>query len=417
MENFALQMEKSPPSTPEAEKRTPSPTTSTPEQQEVQRAKGPDAVGEDTPGRFRQSDLAESDESAINDSLWDVNNATRQEDPEEDSTILGTDPKGSCIANRTRARSSLSDHDNSMIFDLSSIVKAMKNLEETDKDMTGDEEGHSILETPQSIPLEWINETAEREKMKNTLTEIEKSVELEEKEKEKKENNNKNLEKFLDLSKVVLDKARQISVPDMTPSEEYQKLGGITFSLSKPAYEANDVMSNALKLLAMVDLRKLPKYNLENIIRLLIAMCMDGYRKLSISNEIIDNLEKNLGELYTSNEKLLAIEKCRIQLEVEVDKATRKYNELCQENTDLNQGMIRLTEYAKEKLQTQTISDLNQEKENVMIYLRAAEANLGVAKANEKNYKDKEYSARAKATELELELAETKEDLDKKVMN
>ena len=375
-------MEKTPPSTPEAEKRTPSPATSTPDQQEVHKANGPDANGGDSPVRFRQSDLADSDESAINDSLWENNSATRQEDPEEETTIQGTDPKGSCIANRTRARSSLSDHDASVIFDLSSIIKAMKNVEETDKDVTGEEEGQNILKTPQSIPLEWITDTVEREKVWDTLAEIEKSVDLEEK--EKKEKNNNDLEKFLDLSKVVLDKARQISVPDMTPSEEYQELEGITFSISKPAYEANDGMSNPLRLLAMVDLRKLPKYNLENIIRLLIAMCIDGYRKLGISNEIIDNLEKNLGELYTSNEKLLAVEKCRKQLEVEVNIATKKYNELCQENTDLNQEMKNLTDYAKEKLQTQVISNLNKEKGDVILYLRAAEANLEVALSNEK---------------------------------
>ena len=87
----------------------------------------------------------------------------------------------------------------------------------------------------------------------------------------------------------------------MAISDEYQELGGITFAISRPAYEAQDGMSNALRLLAMVDMKKLPKYNLENIIRLLIAMCIDCFKKLGINNEVIAKMEISLRELYANN--------------------------------------------------------------------------------------------------------------------
>ena len=77
------------------------------------------------------------------------------------------------------------------------------------------------------------------------------------------------------MSEVVLDKSRKITVPDncMATSEEFQELENITFTISKPANDAQDGMFSALKLMAIVDLKKLSKENLENIIRLLIAIC------------------------------------------------------------------------------------------------------------------------------------------------
>ena len=142
-------MEKTRSSTPEGEKRTPSPATSTPDQQEVHKASGPEAIGGDSPARFRHSELSESDESAINDSLWENNSATIHENPEEETTIQVTDPNSSCVASRIRARSSLSDQEASVTFNLSNIMKAMKNEEEIDKDVTVEEEDQDILKTPQ----------------------------------------------------------------------------------------------------------------------------------------------------------------------------------------------------------------------------------------------------------------------------
>ena len=216
-------MDKTPPTTPEGEKRTSSPATSTPEQQEVHKTSGTEAIDGDSPAKFRQSELSESDESAINDSLWVNNSTTPFEKPDEDTTIQDADPNSSCVAFRTRAKSSLSDPETSVIFSLSYIMKEMKKEEGKGKDTTVEEDEQDILKTPQSIPMDWIGDSEERKKVWGTLTKIEQSVDIEEK--EKKDKKEDDLEKYQNLSEVVLDKARKIIVPDMAISDEYQELG------------------------------------------------------------------------------------------------------------------------------------------------------------------------------------------------
>ena len=113
-------------------------------------------------------------------------------------------------------------------------------------------------------------------------------------------------EKYLYLSEAVLDKSRKIVVPEdyLANTEEHKELKDMTITISKPVNDAQDSMYNALKIMAVVDLKKLPKENLENIIRLLIAICSDGFKKLGINNEVIAKMEKGLLELYATNEKL-----------------------------------------------------------------------------------------------------------------
>ena len=88
-------MEKTPPTTPEGEKRTASPATSTPEQQDVHKTSGTEAIGGDSPAKFRQSELSESDESAINDSL-SVNSSTIPFEKPDEVTEL--EPKVHCLS-------------------------------------------------------------------------------------------------------------------------------------------------------------------------------------------------------------------------------------------------------------------------------------------------------------------------------
>ena len=68
-------------------------------------------------------------------------------------------------------------------------------------------------------------------------------------------------------------------------------------------------MFKALDIMAIVDMKKLPKENLENIIRLLIAVCNDCYRKIKNNNEVIAQMDLGMLELLTTNEKLEALRK------------------------------------------------------------------------------------------------------------
>ena len=101
-------------------------------------------------------------------------------------------------------------------------------------------------------------------------------------------------------------------------------------------------MFKALEIMAIVDLKKLPKENLENIIRLLIAICNDCFKKLGSNNGVIARMELGLLELFTTNEKLQAIENCRKQLEEEIKSSRKKYEELREEHDALQQQLVQV---------------------------------------------------------------------------
>ena len=179
-------MEKLPPTSPKLDKRSTSPATSTPGQlQGVHYASSTEAIG-DSPAKFRQSELSESDESAINDSMSVNNSTVPYEKPDDDTTIQETSPDDSCVAYRTRAKSSLSEPDTSIAFNLSSIVEHMKK-EVIEKEISADKEEEFVLKTPQSFPLDlWIGDQEEREKLMNSLTQIGESLDMEMKEQKDK---------------------------------------------------------------------------------------------------------------------------------------------------------------------------------------------------------------------------------------
>ena len=397
-------MEKLPPTSPKLDKRSTSPATSTPGQlQGVHHASSTEAI-EDSPAKFRQSELSESDESAINDSMSVNNSTVPYEKPDDDTTIQETSPDDSCVAYRTRAKSSLSEPDTSIAFNLSSIVEHMKK-EDIEKEISTDKEEEFVLKTPQSFPLDlWIGDQEEREKLMNSLTQIGESLDMEMK--EQKDKKYIDWEKYLYLSEAVLDKSRKIVVPEdyLANTEEHKELKDMTITISKPVNDAQDSMYNALKIMAVVDLKKLPKENLENIIRLLIAICSDCFKKLGINNEVIAKMEKGLLELYATNEKLLAVEKCRMQLENDIQIEKNKYDDIRKEHEDLKAELIKFREYAHKKMQTELINNMNKEKDDLI-------ERLNVATEKKEKYKERSYNLEVETKKQLEEQKQSKETI------
>ena len=81
---------------------------------------------------------------------------------------------------------------------------------------------------------------------------------------------------------------------------------------------------------------------------------------------------------------------------------------------DLNTEMKNLAEYAKDKLQTELISDLNKQKDDLIISLKAANANLRVAETRTERYREKEYKAKEDAMKFSEELDKIKENVKAK---
>ena len=118
-------------------------------------------------------------------------------------------------------------------------------------------------------------------------------------------------------------------------------------------------------------------------------------------------MEVSLRKLYANNEKLLAVDRCRRQLEEEVIEAKKQYADLRSEHMDLNIEMKNLAVYSREKLQTDLINDMNQQKEDLI-------ANLKTANARTERYKEKRNKAEEEAMKYSEELKKAKETVKAK---
>ena len=395
------QMDSPHPKTPVEEKRPSSPATSTPGQLEDPRTINMEEGA--SPTKFRPSELVDSDESAINDSTCTNLSTTPYIPPQEDTILQEADSNGSWIAHRTRANCNTDDQDTSILLSLSYVIEDMR--KEGLGTVASEIADEFVLVTPQSIPMEWT-EQAEDQQVWNTLARMEKSIDKEEE--EKKEKINDNIKTYDALSEVVLKKARKIIVP-MDVSNECNMLGNLTFSIDKPANDAQDGMSNALKLLAIVDMDKLPKKNLVNIIRLLIAICIDSYRKLNVNNDIIAKLEKSLRELYYNNEKLLAVDRCKKRLETEVSVARKQYEELSKETEEVEERMRELNNYCNENLQTDLINKMNIEKKDLIASCKVVETDRDSAIERAEYFRHKVGKADAEILRINSKLEKIEE--------
>ena len=408
------------PKTPKGEKTPSSPATSTPGQ--IEDPGSMIMVEGASPTKFRPSELVDSDESVINDSTCTNLSNTPYIPPQEDTLLQEADSNGSWIAHRTRAHCK-DDQEASVQLSLSFLIEDMRNegLVSATKETA---EGYVMI-TPQSIPMEWTEQPVDQQ-VWNTLARMENSIDKEEE--EKKEKISDNIKTYEVLSEVVLKKARKVIVP-LDVSHEYNSLGNLTFSIDKPSNDAQEGMSNALRLLSIVNMDKLPKRNLVNIIRLLIAICIDSYKKLETNNGIIAKLEISLRELYYNNEKLLAVDKCKKMLEIEVSEAKRQYEELSRETEAVEERISELNAYCSENLQTETINRMNMEKTDLIASCKLVETQRDDAIKRTEHYRHRVGQADAEIIrikgilnqtegtklELEIELAEKKEsynDLD-----
>ena len=100
---------------------------------------------------------------------------------------------------------------------------------------------------------------------------------------EEREDRGETINKYANLSSIVMEKYSQIEVPDefKETSEATKELKDITFSKYKDLYdEALDDIIESLKQINTVELVKLPVVNLEGIIRLLITICCECNNKI-----------------------------------------------------------------------------------------------------------------------------------------
>ena len=123
---YFTEMEDSPPASPKVNRESVSPATSTPDQHQ---ALSPvygntDAMG--SPAKVCHSELSESDESAIINSTTGEESTVIYENPDDDTTIIEKSPDKSCVADRTRAKSSLSGPNSTVVFNLTNLMEKIK---------------------------------------------------------------------------------------------------------------------------------------------------------------------------------------------------------------------------------------------------------------------------------------------------
>ena len=120
------EMENSPPVSPKATRESVSPATSTPGQHQIFSPLYGPAETMNSPARVRHSELSESDESAITSSPTREESTVIYEKPDDDTTIIEQSPDKSCVADRTRANSSLSDPNSTVVFNLTNLMERIK---------------------------------------------------------------------------------------------------------------------------------------------------------------------------------------------------------------------------------------------------------------------------------------------------
>ena len=321
-----------------------SPATSTPGQLE---GAGLLASESTSPAYVRPSELTDSDESIINDSTYTNHSDTSYVPIQEDTILQECNPDGSWITQKTRANY-IEDQDISVQMSLSNILE----------DMRSDTEGFVMI-TPQSIPMDWVDQEADQQ-IWNTLNNLE--VSLDKEEDIKIERKNKDIKTHKILSDLVIEKAKKVLVP-LEISQECSSLRNLTFTIDKPTSEAQIGMSNALKLLSSVDMGKLTKKNLLNIIKLLITICIDSHKKLDINYGIIARLESSLKEMFYSNEKLIAIDQCRNDLVKEITETKRQNEDLRKEIAEAKERIADLNTYLDKTRHAETVTRMNVEKE------------------------------------------------------
>ena len=73
-------------------------------------------------------------------------------------------------------------------------------------------------------------------------------------------------------------------------------------------------------------------------------------------------MELGLLELFTTNEKLQAIEECRKVLESEINSSRERYETLREEHYDLQQQLVQVAEEENKNRHIEVINELNNDK-------------------------------------------------------
>ena len=146
-------MEDSPPASPKLNRQSVSPATSTPDQhQALHPLYGTTAADMSSPARVRHSELSESDESAIINSSTGEESTVLYKKPADHTTILERSPDESCVADRTRAKSSLSGPNSTVAFNLTNLMEKIKKESDEMEEPEEKEEEFELMTLP-SLPL------------------------------------------------------------------------------------------------------------------------------------------------------------------------------------------------------------------------------------------------------------------------
>ena len=113
---YFTEMEDSPPASPTLNRESVSPATSTPDQHQVFSPVDGTIAAMSSPARVCHSELSENDESAIINSYTGEESTVIYEKPDDDTTIIEKSPDKSCVADRTRAKSSTSGPNSTVVF-------------------------------------------------------------------------------------------------------------------------------------------------------------------------------------------------------------------------------------------------------------------------------------------------------------
>ena len=275
----------------------------------------------DSPARIVKSELSESEESAVFSSPGDntLEQTTVYEQPEEDTTLQDLTAENSCVASRTRSKS-ISAEMNEILFNIKELMSNVEKEENPQEDQE-EEEFELLTSNLESLPLPTAKGAPEanRQLMKS-LKKLQSSITVMADQGDDI-NQEETILLYSDLSKSLLDRTKEIELPItcLEVPEEFNRILGLTFIKDKN--KSNKALRDtlqALQLLSYVDLQEIPRKNLENIVRLIIAICNDCNQRLTTCYDIIARFDHDITNMVNVNQKLEAIDKQKKSIEDEM---------------------------------------------------------------------------------------------------
>ena len=319
-----------------------------------------DQLSTPTTTGMRSSELLSSDESIVDtpkekslaESMDSTNESTAYEKDDDDTTITDS-AKYSCIALRTRSRDLLD------IIKLELQQSMNRDMDHQELETSGELE-FTLTKTVDSLTLpRYQPKHDDNKRIMETLSNLDNSLETMSRLDEKFEKDME-LDRYARKAISVIERGKKIVIPEdfKQNTQEVEKKGekNLTFLLDRPKYESALVeVIKALELLSQVDISCIPAKNLENIVKLLLALCTDCNKKVQNLHETMAMMAKYIEEFMTLGHKADTLDSYKLKLEGDIQK-------LILENSNLKGEVIRVQNIITGQMGIEPVNVNNNEK-------------------------------------------------------